>query len=377
MESGGQVDVVYTDFEKAFDRVDHDLLLHKLHSLGIRGDLLRWVQSYLSNRSQAVVLGGYKSDYIAVPSGVPQGSHLGPLFYNAYIFDIANCFAQANHLLYADDKKIFMRVRSVADCELLQSDLNNLFDYYQKNNITVSIRKCQCISFTRKKIPVFFSYNFDNQIIERVSVVRDLGIYLDSKMTFTAHFDNIVNRAYRNLGFVLRTCQPFKSITSLKVLYSAYVRSILEYACQVWSPFYAVHIKRIERIQKKFLKHLNFRDGVSSDKVESYVHNCRIHNLLALEERRDMLDIVLLYDILSGHIDCPDLLAQITFNVPRRRTRHTSLFSVPLHSTNYGRNRALGRILTSYNKRFPHVDPFNNSKISFKFKIIKTILGVE
>lgn len=79
MEGGGQVDVVYTDFEKAFDRVDHFILLAKLENIGIHV-LLRWVKSYLTNRSQAVVLGGFRSDFTSISSGVPQGSHLGPLF---------------------------------------------------------------------------------------------------------------------------------------------------------------------------------------------------------------------------------------------------------------------------------------------------------
>ncbi|CAG9130722.1 unnamed protein product [Plutella xylostella] len=73
MDNGGQVDVVYTDFEKAFDRVDHAVLLAKLKHLGIHGDLLRWIESYLTRRSQAVVLGGFRSDYISIPTGVPQG----------------------------------------------------------------------------------------------------------------------------------------------------------------------------------------------------------------------------------------------------------------------------------------------------------------
>jgi hypothetical protein len=86
MEKGGQV-----DFEKAFDRMDHVILLNKLELLGIHGDLLRWVKSCLTNRSQAVVMGGYRSNYISIPTGVPQGSHLGPLFYNAYLYDIGSC----------------------------------------------------------------------------------------------------------------------------------------------------------------------------------------------------------------------------------------------------------------------------------------------
>lgn len=105
MEGGGQVDVMCTDFEKAFDCVDHVILLHKLQMLGMQGDLFRWIKSYRSNHSQAVVVGGIKSDFVVAPTGVPQGSQLGPLFYNSYISDITKSFKTAKCLMYADDKK--------------------------------------------------------------------------------------------------------------------------------------------------------------------------------------------------------------------------------------------------------------------------------
>lgn len=362
MEGGGQVDVVYTDFKKAFDRVDHSILMDKLQALGIHGDLLRWIRSYISKRSQAVVMGGFRSDFVAIPSGVPQGSHLGTLFYNAYIFDIANCITQARHLMYADDKKIFLRVRSTADCELLQQDLNNLLIYYANNNIKISIDKCQCISFTRRRNPVLFQYKFNDAIVERVSIVRDLGVLFDDKMQFTSHICRIADISYRNLGFVMRTCQPFCCPLSLKVVYFAYVRSTLEYASPVWSPSYAIHKSRIERIQKKFIKHLNYKCKHSPN---DYIEDCRVHGILTLEERRDLLDMGLLHDIMRGRLNCPELLGLVSLSTPSRRTRHTPLFSIPFHSTNYGQNAVLTRILRTYNTNFATVDPFVGSKHCF------------
>lgn len=368
MEGGGQVDVVYTDFEKAFDRVDHVILLQKLESLGIHGDLLRWITSYLSNRSQAVVLGGYRSDFITVPSGVPQGSHLGPLFYNAYIFDINSCFGSANHLLYADDKKIFMKINSITDCLFLQRDLNNLMSYYSKNNITISIPKCQCISFTRKKKPIIFPYNFDNIPIERVEVIRDLGILLDSGMSFSNHIDNIVKRSYQSLGFVIRTCKPFTTIMSLKIIYYAYIRSILEYACQIWCPFYAIHKNRIENIQRKFVRYLNYKFNATSN--AHYSDSCREYRILTLEQRRKVLDLGLLHDVVSGRLDCPELVSQLmSLRAPARRTRHTPLFAVASHHTNYAQNSVLTRIANCYNTEFGDIDPFIYSKKTFLGRI--------
>ncbi|CAH2095709.1 unnamed protein product [Euphydryas editha] len=374
MEKGGQVDVVYTDFEKAFDRVDHVILLQKLHNLGIHGDLLRWVQSYLTNRTQIVVLGGYRSDYINVPSGIPQGSHLGPLFYSAYIYDIDTVLVNSKHLLYADDKKVYISVRSVDDCKRLQHDLNNLFDYYTKNNINVSIQKCQCISFTRKNNPIVFKYNFKGIEIGRTQMVRDLGVYFDSKMLMSSHIDIIRSKAVKNLGFVIRTCSPFKDPLTIKIVYFAYVRSILEYAAPVWSPRYDIYIKRIENVQKKFINHINFKCR-KADISDEYINICRAYNLLTLTERREVLDMGLLYDIIRGRLDSPELAEHILLNTPSRRLRHTPLLHVPYCHTNYVQNSVLTRLPNTYNMKFNCIDIFNGSKNIFKNKIKRHILN--
>lgn len=371
-ENGGQVDVIYTDFEKAFDRVDHSILLSKLYRLGIRGDLLRWVKSYLFKRSQAVVLGGFRSNFIEIPSGVPQGSHLGPLFYNAYLFDITDSFKHSEHLMYADDKKIFYKITSADDCTALQQDLNSLHDYYTRNKITVNVTKCQCISYTRKKNPITYSYKFNAITIDKVEIVRDLGVMFDSKLTFSNHIDLITSKAYKSLGFVLRSCKAFKNIEALKSVYFAYVRSVLEYACPIWSPQYIIYKNKIERVQKKFINHLNYR---LRKPPMSYENSCRIHGLLTLEERRKMLDMCVLYDILNGRLDCPDLLSQIKFNAPLRRTRHTPMLHVPRHATNYASNCVLARIARSYNNDFSQVDVFNCTKPSFKAQVKKIIVN--
>lgn len=370
MDNGGQVDVIYTDFEKAFDRVDHYILLHKLERLGIHGDLLRWIKSYLSNRSQAVVVGGYRSDFIDIPTGVPQGSHLGPLFYCAYLYDIADCFNLSNHILYADDKKIYYRVKNQNDCDAIQSDLNNLSIYYKNNNINVNVNKCQCISFTRKRKPIVFSYHLNNVVIERVDVVKDLGILLDSKLLFNQHIDMIAEKAYKNLGFVLRSCQSFTDPIAIKAVYYAYVRSILEYARPIWSPQYMVYISRLERIQKIFVNNLNY---LLRKSTRSYTDGCRQNNLLTLEERRISLDMLLLHDITGGAVDCAELVGRVGYLAPTRRTRHTVLLHVPARSTNYAANSVLNRLANTYNKKFSQFDIFNCSKSVFRLQINKSL----
>ncbi|KAJ0169577.1 hypothetical protein K1T71_013710 [Dendrolimus kikuchii] len=372
MEGGGQVDVIYTDFEKAFDRVDHNILIDKLNKLGVHGDLLRWLKSYLSCRSQAVVLGGYRSDFIKIPTGVPQGSHLGPLLYNAYIYDINDCLKNSEYLMYADDKKIFFRIKSEIDCLRIQSDLDCLSAYYTKNNINLNIQKCECISFTRKIKPIFYNYNFSGTPIKRVRYVRDLGVYFDDKMTMSNHIDIIVNKAFKNLGFVLRICKCFSDISVIKSVYYSFVRSILEYASPIWSPKYVIYKERLERIQRIFCNHINYLSRISPN---SYKDSCSSHRLLSLDERRTVLDMSLLYEIVHSRVDCPELVSKLAYNVPRYRTRHTSLLNVPCNSTNYTQNSLFSRMARTYNTKFCKIDLFASSKYKFKSNIINDLLN--
>lgn len=372
MEQRRQVDVVYTDFEKAFDRVDHFILLRKLDHLGIHGDLLRWVKSYLSRRSQAVVVGGFRSNFVNIPSGVPQGSHLGPLLYIAYLYDVHTCFRHSRYSMYADDTKIYTSVNNIDDCTRLQEDLDRLAIYYDKNRIKVNADKCQSITFTRKTNIIEFTYKIQNTPIERVHLVRDLGVYLDSKLNMIEHIDIITNKAYKSLGFVMRTCKPFSDTACIKNVYYAYVRSILEYASCIWSPNYITHKQDIERIQRKFIKHLNFK---TRTQCNSYEAGCAHHKLLSLCNRRTLLDMMLLYDIARSRLDCPALVSQLALHVPQRRTRHThfKLFHEPNHRTNYAHNSVLSRLPRTYNKQFSSVDPYNLTRNSFRCEITKML----
>ena len=138
-EDGLQVDAVFTDFKKAFDRISHEILLSKLHMIGVNSRLLLWIKSYLSERVQMVKLGGVVSDPYGVGSGVPQGSHLGPLLFLLFINDVKNCFHHSQCLLYADDLKIFRTVSVKSDCSLLQNDLQRFYKWCIDNQLELNI----------------------------------------------------------------------------------------------------------------------------------------------------------------------------------------------------------------------------------------------
>ncbi|CAH2105767.1 unnamed protein product [Euphydryas editha] len=159
MDDGYQVDVIYTDYSKAFDRIPHDILLNKLEMIGIHGDLLRWFASYVDNRCQAVVINNYISSWVVVPSGVPQGSLLGPLLFIIFVNDIEKCLKTSKLLCFADDMKIFARIRTYADAILLQEDLNLLQSYCIKNNLDLNPEKCTIMSFSRRVNTISYEYS--------------------------------------------------------------------------------------------------------------------------------------------------------------------------------------------------------------------------
>ena len=136
-----QVDSVYTDFSKAFDKINHNILIAKLAEIGVHGDFLKWFTSYVYNRSQIVTINGYKSSPYVVTSGVPQGSHLGPLLFLIYINDIHSCFKFCQFLIYADDLKIYSQINNIANCTSFQEDLDLFLQILFKKQTILKSRK--------------------------------------------------------------------------------------------------------------------------------------------------------------------------------------------------------------------------------------------
>lgn len=150
LDQRGQVDVIYTDFSKAFDRVDHGILLTKLHSAGFSIPLLSLIKSYLTERNLFVSYSGYKSTSFNPTSGVPQGSNLGPLLFLLFINDITDTI-DSNVLIYADDIKIYLPIYQIQDSVILQQNLNNIYEWSLINRLDLNISKCKVVTFTKKK----------------------------------------------------------------------------------------------------------------------------------------------------------------------------------------------------------------------------------
>lgn len=366
MEGRRQVDAVYVDFAKAFDRVPHELAVEKMRRLGLPMWLTVWIHSYLTSRSAFVKINNSMSEVFEIPSGVPQGSHLGPLIFLLFINDLCD-WIKSDKVLYADDLKFYRTVTTPIDCLALQSDIVSLLKWCDLNGMEVNAKKCQVITFDRKLVPITHTYNMGSSSLARVFSVKDLGVLLDRKLTFNEHVTTVIAKAFATLGFIRRNTSAFKDIHALKALYGALVRSQLEYAAQVWAPYHNVHIVRLERVQRAFVRYalrtLPWRESPELTPIED---RRRLLGLETLIRRRQRMQQVFIFDLLTNRLDCEALTQRLNVYVPPRRLRHDpSLLRIPAHQTAYGHNQPFDvccRLFNVVSDRFV----FGMSKSSFK-----------
>jgi hypothetical protein len=251
----------------------------------------------------------------------------------------------------------------------LQRRLDLFFEWCTVNDMILNVNKCYQISFSRSNSPLRSQYFIGGFPIASVSEIRDLGVVFDPKLTFYSHIDQVVSRGFRMLGFVMRAASDL-SVEATKILYCALVRSILEFASTVWSPHYSYQIDNLEKVQRKFLRMAAFKLGWSLGEYD-YDRVLQHLNLHSLECRRVALDMCFLHKLLSGSINCHDLLSSLPFNVPARLTRHPQLFYGSFHGTNYGQHAPLNRLIDYGNRYSPLVNFFGSSVMSFKKQMLQ------
>ena len=258
MNNNIQTDVVYFDFAKAFDSVNHDIVLMKLkQQFGINGRLLKFLVDYLSNRQQCVVIGGQKSEVRLVASGVPQGSILGPLLFVMFINDMFNCVTdKTNIALYADDTKIWREIINWDDHIMLQNDINNLLQWSIINKLTFHQDKCKVLSIARsvfEQILPFqlYFYKLGDKYLDYVDSEKDLGIIINRTFSNDDHCDKIYSIMNQKLGMLKHVCYFTKCQKQKRSLYLAIVRVLLNHCCIIWRPTSDTKIARFESIQKR------------------------------------------------------------------------------------------------------------------------------
>lgn len=371
--NGGQIDTIYTDFAKAFDKVNHKILMNKLEQFPLNNCTKAWIFSFLTNRKQIVCVNGSKSKLIHPTSSVPQGCILSPLLFSLFINDLPNKI-KCHILLFADDCKIFMAIKSFEDCMLLQSDLKTLSEWCIQNKLSLNTGKCTVVSFTRRTDRYFqhFAYKINNSNLSRSRVVKDLGVLFDDKLSFKNHVESIISRATKLLGFICRSLKPFNNINTHKLLYNTYVRSILEYGTTIWNPYYYTHTQPVENVQRKFTRLLCYKFNIPRDTYQQRLKNLGMDSLFT---RRLYFDELLLYKITSGKLKT-NLNESFNLNVPTRATRYAPIFYLESVSSNIEYFSLVLRLKRQHNDYFANIDLLENSLTRIK-KSIKDSLPDE
>ena len=210
---------------------------------------------------------------------------------------------------------------------------------------------------------------FNSNKLDRVTSIKDLGLLIDRKLNFSEHVTATTAKAFAMLGFLRRNTVDFENINALKALFISMVRSILEYAVQVWAPHYSEQRDRFERVQRRFtlyaLRRLSWRDGVW---WTSYSDRCALLRLESLEQRRVFLQRIFVCDVLANRIDCPQILEEVNLHAPGRHLRTRTMLRTQFHRTTYGQNRPIDRCCRLFNSVSDEFD-FGISRERFKRKI--------
>ena len=255
------------DFSKAFDMVEHSILIRKLENYGIRGIALNWIKSYLANREQFVTVSGKDSSRRLMSYGVPQGSILGPLFFIIYINDLPGISNLAKFILYADDANIIITGKNTMEIsEKLAVVTNMLLEWVDSNGLALNLKKTNYIIFARQKINDSFSLTIANTKIERKTEARFLGIIIDEKMTWKSHIAAIKTKMSRYVGIMYKL-KGVLPIQARKQIFHSFVQSHLNYCSLIWGFSSKSNIEALFAGQKKGIR------AVMSGKVNYFYKN--------------------------------------------------------------------------------------------------------
>ena len=291
IDVGSPVDIIYLDFQKAFDKVPHQRLLLKLKAHGIGDSITDWIEQWLTDRRQRVVVDGEVSNWKSVLSGVPQGSVLGPILFLIYINDLDDSIT-SNVLKFADDTKLFRKVNTDGDKQHLQNDLDRLVKWSEKWQMLFNFGKCKCLHTGHGNLNV--NYKMGDTVLGTTVKEKDLGVTISADMKVSEQCGIAASKGNQILGLIRRNI-TYKGKKLIIPLYKAIVRPHLEYCIQAWRPYRKKDIDTLERIQRRATKMIpELRDL-------SYEERLKECGLTTLETRRLRGDQIEVFKILNGY----------------------------------------------------------------------------
>lgn len=322
-------------------------------------------------------IGAVKSRIYKSPSGVPPGSSLGPEMFTIFINDIVDVIKHAKPLLFADDIKLALIIQNHGDALRMQRDIDSVSEWCNVNRLHFNKDKCYVFSIYRDNTQFIDTmYTLDDHVMERKDEVCDLGVWVNRKFHMGQHIELTAIKSRQVTGCIKHYSNGNFTKETQRILYTAYVRSRLEFASTIWNPASGVYIDDIESIQKQFVIYLlESRRNASSYRLAPYEDRCKQVKLQSLELRRKLADSVLAYDIYknivrdnlisSKFVICGDTEYDL-------RDSTVKLLKEPRYSTKYAYDQPIARLIRIVNE-FKDIVREGNSRSVFKMKVMKEI----
>ena len=317
---------IFIDLKKAFDTIDHALLLKKLSHYGVRGVANEWLTSYLSERSQYVRFNNCESTCKYISCGVPQGSILGPTLFILYVNDMCNVSKLLKCILFADDTNLFFTGKNITEmCYTISEELAKLNTWFMVNKLSLNLKKTNfmVLSNSREKCDLRIAIN--NCEIERVHVAKFLGIYIDDNLNWHEH----VKHVKRRMAIGLSVLNRLKHVVNSSAMYSLYCTIILphlNYCSEIWGNTYNETIKPLSVMQKKAVRLVGSANNIYRDHSAPIFFKYNLLNVYDLIEYNSMCFMYkIYYKILPSNLQQRFNMAK---DIHSHVTRQSNKFSI-------------------------------------------------
>ena len=384
-DKGNFVLGIFIDLSKAFDTVNHKILIRKLEKYGISTNAIKWFKSYLTGRKQCITIDrSNQSLYQNITCGVPQGSILGPLLFLIYVNDLPKASKILIPIMFADDTNLFYSSNSVRDLfTTVNNELKEISDWFKSNKLSLNVKKTKytlfCSTQVKRKLPKEMpKLQIENNEILREEVTKFLGVLIDSNISWKYHINTINNKISKNIG-VLYKARPFINRNSMKQLYFSFIHSYLTYANIAWGSTYKTNLEPLHRRQKHAARLIHFKDNKIPN-THAYEHaqpllkdmkalnifqlNIFQNILFMFKYKLNNLPKLFMNDYFKQSINVYETRSAVDFSIPHRPTKR-SQFCISY------RGPSLFNQLASNNASLNTIKSFDSIKNKLKEIIIE------